>query len=195
MKLKTFYNQYNVIILVVLSSTFVIGNAVYTCTNGQKQCYLSSWSQWSNCTSSCGGGTSRRFKPLCCDTTYTSIGKCATDCNITTKDYVEDKVCGHTCVNGVFRQNKCQCPKQFTGKCCESDACEQGCTFGECKNGKCSCMAFFKGDSCQKPEPWFLVAASVLGTILMMMISCCDCRFCCGYGRKTEPEQTDNSVQ
>ncbi|CAG2219794.1 WIF1 [Mytilus edulis] len=160
-------------LLVILSSVFVIGNAVYTCTNGQKQCHLSSWLQWSNCTSSCGGGNSRRFKSLCCNTSYTSIGKCATYCNITTKDYVENKVCGQTCVNGVFRQNKCQCPQRFTGKCCESEittlpgihngfttphhsstitakSCKQGCKFGDCNAGKCSCMTLFKGSTCNK---------------------------------------------
>ncbi|XP_071166107.1 uncharacterized protein [Mytilus edulis] len=227
-------------LLVILSSVFVIGNAVYTCTNGQKQCQLSSWLQWSNCTSSCGGGKSGRFKSLCCNTSYTSIGKCATDCNITTKDYVENKVCGQTCVNGVFRQNKCQCPQRFTGKCCESEittlpgihngfttphhsstitakittlpgihnglttphhsstitakSCKQGCKFGDCNAGKCSCMTLFKGSTCNKPKPWFIVSAAVLGTIAFMMTVCCIGRFCCGYGKKVEADQTETRV-
>ncbi|VDI06403.1 Hypothetical predicted protein [Mytilus galloprovincialis] len=204
-------------LLVILGSVFVIGNAVFTCTNGQKQCNLSSWLQWSNCTSSCGGGTSGRFKSLCCDTTYTSIRKCATDCNITTKDYIEDKVCGQTCVNGVFRQNKCQCQQRFTGKCCESEittlpwihngsttphysstntskSCKQGCKLGDCNAGKCSCMTLFKGSTCNKPKPWFIVAAAVLGTIAFMMTVCCIGRFCCGYGKKVEADQTETRV-
>ncbi|VDI06402.1 Hypothetical predicted protein, partial [Mytilus galloprovincialis] len=97
---------------------YVIGNSAVACPNGQ--CNLSQWGHWSNCTSYCGGGASRRFKHLCCDKSYTTIEKCAAHCNITAKDYIEKRVCGQTCVNGVFRQNKCQCPQNFTGKCCES---------------------------------------------------------------------------
>ncbi|VDI69258.1 Hypothetical predicted protein [Mytilus galloprovincialis] len=107
--------------LVILSSVFVIGNAVFTCPNGQKRCNLSQWGHWSNCTSYCGGGgTSTRFKTLCCNPSYKTIEKCAADCNVTAKEYIENRVCGRTCVNGVFRQNECQCPQRFTGKCCES---------------------------------------------------------------------------
>ncbi|CAC5377788.1 TN [Mytilus coruscus] len=183
-------------VLVILSSTFVVCNAVFNCTAGVIQyCSLSLWEGWSNCTSSCGGGTSRRIKQLCCNKSYKTIEKCAADCNITRKEYSETKVCGQTCINGVFRKDKCQCQNKFTGKCCETDECEQGCKFGECNNGKCVCMAFFKGNTCKKPEPWFLVAASVLGTILMMMLFCCICRVCCGYGNKVEPEETEQSVE
>ncbi|XP_071166101.1 neurogenic locus notch homolog protein 2-like [Mytilus edulis] len=194
--------------LVILSSVFVIGYAVFKCNNGKNQCHLSQWGQWSYCKPSCGGGTSRKIKQLCCNTSYKTIEKCAVDCNITAKDYIEDKVCGHTCVNGVFRQNKCQCPQRFTGKCCESEiatngfntsqntkSCKQGCKFGNCNAGKCSCMIFFKGNTCNQPKQWFIVAAAVLGTIAFMMTVCCIGRFCCGYtyGKKVAAIEIETS--
>ncbi|VDI69259.1 Hypothetical predicted protein [Mytilus galloprovincialis] len=173
MNYKTFCERYYFNLLAVLSSTFIVSSAVFRCGNGIKQCQLSQWGQWSNCTSPCGGGISMRYKHMCCNKTYSSFEKCAKDCNITTTDYSEMKICGKTCVNGVFRQNKCQCPNRFTGKCCETEiatipvatngltassskteiitnVCEQGCEFGECKNGTCACMAVFKGKACQK---------------------------------------------
>lgn len=110
----------NVIILTMLCTTMTCDAAKYECRHGIYQCHLDPWEQWSHCSASCGGGVSKRYKPLCCDHSYTEIAVCASDCNLTRSDYFESKQCGQTCVNGVFKINVCQCPTGYTGTCCES---------------------------------------------------------------------------
>ena len=108
-------------VIFVFLCTILICDATYQCSAGVYQCDLENWSSWSKCSSSCGGGLSHRIKGLCCDAKYKSVSDCAIACNLTKKDFIDIKPCGQSCLNGgLFKKTGCQCPENYTGKCCQN---------------------------------------------------------------------------
>lgn len=93
--------------LLVSIATLVTG---YQCQNGVKQCQLGTWTAWTPCSSSCNGGVSMRWRPVCCPPYWTSLGlfpDCARGCNISVSDFVQINRCGVECtqgntINGLF---------------------------------------------------------------------------------------------
>lgn len=109
-----------ILMVIVIISMICVCKAVFQCSPGVYQCHLYTWSAWSTCSSSCGGGVSTRYKTICCSLNLKSYSDCAAFCNYTADDYLDKMVCGKSCLHGAFNQNSCQCPSKFTGKCCEN---------------------------------------------------------------------------
>lgn len=99
-------------------------NGVFYCDqrNGVKECDVGVWLQWNSCTHSCGGGSAKRFRKLCCSPSYKSYNQCALNCNKTLPSLQETRTCGQFCIQGNFNvsQNSCQCSGNYTGECCQT---------------------------------------------------------------------------
>ncbi|CAG2239101.1 unnamed protein product [Mytilus edulis] len=112
-------SRYIVLIAVIVISICLIADAKYECRTGVYQCDLDPWTTWSNCSSSCGGGTRTRIMPMCCSKNYTTLAECASDCNIQMNSIIKRETCGQTCEHGTYKQNSCQCSSGYHGKCCD----------------------------------------------------------------------------
>ena len=77
----------------------------------KRDCIVSSWSKWSNCTQPCGeGGTQWRTRRV------TKGARCGGSCSYLLADI---RSCNDVCPNGgtpVF--GKCHCKPGYSGKCC-----------------------------------------------------------------------------
>lgn len=112
-----------------ISVCFIISNnysnAAYICSHTPpivKECDTGSWSQWSKCSRSCGGGgTQTRNRKLCCPPTATTYKQCAGICNKTLTSLTGHRTCGSNCYHGHYNasQNMCQCDANYTGTCCK----------------------------------------------------------------------------
>ncbi|KAL3858352.1 hypothetical protein ACJMK2_012945, partial [Sinanodonta woodiana] len=86
------------------------------CTNGE----YGIWNPWENCSQSCGGGTHRRWRSVCCPTVNGVWVDCLAAYNKTEKFIFEYGPCSETCDNGALfiSGTGCVCSPGYTGRCC-----------------------------------------------------------------------------
>ncbi|KAL3858358.1 hypothetical protein ACJMK2_012951, partial [Sinanodonta woodiana] len=116
------------------------------------------WSQWSACNASCGGGTQKRWQSLCCPPDASgNWADCRATYNLTEIFQYDVKPCNQLCSHGTFINDRCICDDGYTGLCCSTDIdecastpCQHG---GSCVDGvnryHCTCVAGFTGSNCE----------------------------------------------
>lgn len=92
-----------------------------------KRCEWFPWETWSDCSSTCGGGTRWRYRLICCKAELSDdIRACISNCNYDMSYYRNNRdeygPCNQVCFNGgTFTQQagNCACHDFYDGDCCE----------------------------------------------------------------------------
>ncbi|KAJ7384157.1 Spondin-1 [Desmophyllum pertusum] len=122
-----------------------------------------SWSEWSQCSQTCGKGQRKRVMMCDPESSYSDEnGLPSEEClkalqNVDVKDcYLQDcpAQCDRPCLNGGFclSRNHCQCQPGYQGDVCERVECKIHCRNGGSCVGpyKCSCPPGYGGTQCEK---------------------------------------------
>jgi hypothetical protein len=82
------------------------------------ECEWVSWSRWSDCSLTCGGGHRNRHRSICCPLNE----HCLKDCGKDESGYRENQACNTNCFNdGKYDYNfgYCKCSVIYEGICCD----------------------------------------------------------------------------
>ncbi|WAR31807.1 hypothetical protein MAR_034349, partial [Mya arenaria] len=88
-------------------------------------CEFFPWESWSKCSTTCGVGSRKRFRHICCKGSLRDDrAACYSDCGKDVNDqslYYDYSACNNLCFNGgTVLTNRCDCPVTHYGSCCES---------------------------------------------------------------------------
>ncbi|XP_060571633.1 sushi, von Willebrand factor type A, EGF and pentraxin domain-containing protein 1-like [Ruditapes philippinarum] len=114
--LKTF------VTLTILCNLFL--SVSLDCPGNNGLCEWITWSSWSDCSRSCGGGTRKRDRNTCCKAELAPhLRVCLADCGISYDHYINSiyasESCNNYCYNGgTYRYGYCRCRIGYKGTCC-----------------------------------------------------------------------------
>lgn len=90
-------------------------------------CEWTPWSDWSDCSRECAGGTKRRDRQFCCKLDLADdIERCMKDCkmdySVHRSGFYDRKECNAFCFNGGKNTlpGYCRCSDRYKGTCCRN---------------------------------------------------------------------------